>query len=307
MNFSVVLPFRDTPRERKFAEQTIPALAALKPSEIIIGADAPANPKFEEFVRGLCGAVPCVMVWTKRDPGWGFHLAHVTWGMYAACQYNTILTTCVDVEVWPAALAGSKMTKDHGIVACAIKSMTDTLSGKIRWMNMWWAKRHNSHIPTGIYWMDRSWLSTISENGLKHIKNGIDTRIREYIVDGGGDAYTIPGITGQELDIGNSDYPWRQFGLGIWIYANHKTLSLDRRWRGRIARRLPILYVVKVCLAHAWPWVMRGYMFAKRNTDHIAVSKAHGKTYDQYCYLGTEHIRNIRDWEKHGRLGTGYD
>ena len=40
--FSIVIPFRDTPCERKFAETSIPAAIKLNPSEIVIGVDAPA-------------------------------------------------------------------------------------------------------------------------------------------------------------------------------------------------------------------------------------------------------------------------
>ena len=307
MSFSVALPFRDTPSEREFAKRSIPALVELNPSEIVIGADAPANPEFEEFVRGLCGSVPCVMVWTEQSAEWGFHLAHITWDMYETCKYDTILTTCVDIVLWPDAVIGVEIAKDHGEVSCAYKIQTDTLVGKIRWFNKKRTRHRNPHVNTGVYWLDRSRLSTISPTRLREIRNGIDNCILDCLEDAGHDVHTIPGISGEALDIGNPDYPWRQFGLGIWIYANRKTLSLDRRWRGRIARRFPILYALKVCMSNAWPWVVRGYIFAKKNPDHAAVNASRGKTYTQSTYQGTEHIRNIRDWGRHGRLGTGYE
>ena len=37
MNFSIVVPFRDTPSEREFAKKSIPSAVRLKPNEIIVG------------------------------------------------------------------------------------------------------------------------------------------------------------------------------------------------------------------------------------------------------------------------------
>ena len=36
--FSIVVPFRDTPREREFARVSLPSAAALEPDEIVVGS-----------------------------------------------------------------------------------------------------------------------------------------------------------------------------------------------------------------------------------------------------------------------------
>ena len=41
VNFSIVVPLRDTPKERNFARKSLSSAVKLKPSEIVIGMDKP--------------------------------------------------------------------------------------------------------------------------------------------------------------------------------------------------------------------------------------------------------------------------
>lgn len=287
--FSVVIPIRDTPRERAFATKSLPALNALNPNEILIGVDEPADHTFLTHLKSLCD---CRIIRIPHNPEYKFQLAHITMVLYKECRNDIILTTTVDNVLCPSVVGESP----QGITTCLIKSCTRGIGGLIRRWNARRVRKRGGVVGTGVYWIDRRY-TTLPDT--RHIHNGIDTIIQEY-----NEVRTMRGVVGYALDVENPDYPWRQFGLGVWIYANRRDLSPHRRWRGYVARKLPFLYALKVGVTHAYPWVVRGVWWAARHPEHEVVRAVRGLTYIESTYLGSVYIGKIRDWDAHG---TGFD
>ena len=54
--FGIVMPMRDTPREREFATKSVPSAIALRPSEMMMGIDdGHGADGLEEYLRSLAG------------------------------------------------------------------------------------------------------------------------------------------------------------------------------------------------------------------------------------------------------------
>ena len=68
----------------------------------------------------------------------------------------------------------------------------------------------------------------------------------------------------------------------------------------------PTLYIMIKVLLYQHPWAFKGYLWAGKNSDHEAISVAHSKTLSEYGLAGAQYVKDIHDWKKHGRLGTGY-
>ena len=51
--FSVIVPFRDTEREKDFARESIPSMIGLGPDEIVIGMDSPVAEATMKFLQDL--------------------------------------------------------------------------------------------------------------------------------------------------------------------------------------------------------------------------------------------------------------
>ena len=107
--FSIVMPFRDMPRERKFAETSIPAAIKLNPSEIVIGVDAPTVESFLDHIHNICKQESfdrIKIMEVHRSNKWNFQLVNVMWRCYNACSYGIILAFDVDTTLLPTILRG---------------------------------------------------------------------------------------------------------------------------------------------------------------------------------------------------------
>ena len=116
--FSIVVPFRDTPRGRAFAERSLPAAAALSPDEIMVGIDSPPAAGLEGFLRGAAGAAaPCRIVAVARSAEWAMHPAHVVHECFGRCSTGTALLYNIDTVLRPAVLGGLGMVGRDGVAA----------------------------------------------------------------------------------------------------------------------------------------------------------------------------------------------
>ena len=293
--FSIVVPVRDTPQEREFASKSLPVLAALDPAELLVGVDAPTAPDFLAFlldIGGMDGQLRVVEV--PHDPAWKFHLAHVTWRLYEECRYDIVLTSTVDY-ILPAAIKhGVELIgAGHDAATCMIQLYVDGLGDLIRRKtNKRICKRllaNQGFVRSGVYWMDRRTLGNIRPR-LQAIHNGIDTVILDQLEMDGRSITTIPNAVAESLSPGNADQPWRQFGGGIWHYANS----------------VGGLKAVSVTILYWWPWFLRGYLWAARHPTHTAVKAARGVTRTDWTGIESQHVRGLKDWDRYGRTGTGF-
>ena len=105
--FTIVVPFRDTPRERKFAERSIPSAIALGPDELVVGidgagegtggdGDGDGDDALAAFISALCErhghAGRLSVVRAARSPEWRFQLANVIWHCYRASRNDVALS-----------------------------------------------------------------------------------------------------------------------------------------------------------------------------------------------------------------------
>ena len=320
--FSIILPFRDTPLERKFAEQSLPSAVALNPDELVIGVDSPADQSFIDLILRLCQPLKDVnIVQVPRSDEWNFQLANVLWRCFKECRNDVVLAGNIDTILKPVLLKGLDYVGkgDNLAVSFPVRSLTRNLSEWIRYMFELWTIRKMEYLWGGTYWLYMPYVyEDVDEKGMREVFNGVDVYMEKCIVSAG--KHTIltlmkPGA--QAMNLGNPDYPWRQFEWGIWKYAN---LDVDRekrlrRSRGRsfnrllthVINRFPILPVLKISFTRQHRWKLRGWLWARKNPTHMAVTKARGMPYEKYVLSGAKYVRDIYDWEKYGITGTGFE
>lgn len=321
--FSIILPFRDTPLERKFAEKSLPSAIALNPDELVIGVDSPADPSFIDLILNLCQPFKDVnIVQVPRSDEWNFQLANVLWSCYDQCRNDVVLASNIDGIFQPVILQGlDYIGQNNSLVTFLIRPLTRNLSEWIRYLSVLWTIRSkcNRTDVSGTFWLYLPhFYEDVNKKGMQYVSNGVDTYMVECIINAG--RHKIINIRkhgAQSLNLENHDYPWLQFGWGVWKYANMDVEKEKRlqRSQGRtfsrllihIINRFPILPVLKLSFTRQHQWRLRGWMWAKKNPTHIAVTKARGMPYISYSYEGAKYIRDIYDWKKHGITGTGFE
>ena len=324
--FSIVMAFRDTPRERKFAAKSIPSAIRVEPDELIIGVDDPADESFLALIDSLCGESSFrnyKIIKIARTDEWNFRLAHIIWECYNACKNDKIFAFDVDTVIRPTILKGYDMVgrDKNAIVSFTKKLLIQNPGQLIRHVFYRIRVRRNDSVFSGNYWIYRPYyFENVDLDGFKKIHNGIDT----YMVDcvqkrATHKMITLKDIGVNSMDLQNEDYPWHQFNAGVWTYANKKELgemraqvmrSQNTHMLGnrvnRFINRHPTLFIMIKVLLYQHPWALKGYLWAGKNNNHEAISAAHGKTLSEWSLVGAQYVKDIHDWKKHGRLGTGY-
>ena len=322
--FSIVMPFRDTPRERKFAEKSIPAAIKLNPSEIVIGVDAPTVKSFLDNIHNKCkqeSFVRIKIMEVRRSNKWNFQLANVIWNCYKACSYDIILASDVDTTLLPTILRGYNMISGHSenaVVSFTKRLLIKTPSDLIRHISYRLRIRVSTWTFSGVYWLYRpSYFEDVDLKGMQSITNGIDTYMVGRIMSvGRHKIVTLKDIGSISMDYQNEDYPWRQFQDGIWYGANRKTFrrsrtsstgsSAIRRTISRVLDLNPSLAILIKVMAYQHPWLLRGYLWAIMHPKHTAVSVARDSTFYDWGLTGSKFIKDLHDWSKMGRTGTGF-
>ena len=322
MNFSIVIAFRDTPRERDFARKSIPSAASLKPSEIIVGMDKPVAKSTIEYVEGIFEELSFrdyTILQVPRSAEWNFQLASVIWHCYKACKNNKVLAFDIDSVLRPDVLKGYNMIGENGnaVVSFTKKLLIENISDRIRYTSYRYRVRIRSNVFSGIYWI---WLPYYFEDidieEFQEIQNGIDTYMVKCIEDKGKhNVVTLKDIGVDCLDIQNEDIPWRQFQDGIWLFAHPEVngachqKTLFNSIRGNIIRKLnrvmPFTALARtICYQH--PWMLRGWRWAKSHRDHEIVQMASEQSLLEWGLMGAKHVKEIYDWQKQGKTGTGF-
>ena len=320
------MPFRDTPRERRFAEKSIPSAIELDPDELVVGVDAPADDSLMRLIRGICDMRSFKnlrIVQVERSPDWRFQLANIIWHCYKASRNDTILAFDVDSVLRLGVLAGRDMVgvDNIAVVSFTKKLLVRSLGDLLKYASYRWRVRTSPYVFAGIYWIHRPYyMQDIPLDGLQKIRNGIDTYMIERIFElERHRIVTLKDIGVDCMDYQNEDYPWRQFQDGVWYYANRNEFRRQRRERmlltgatsargylSKIIDRDPKLFVLIKTIAYQHWWMLRGYLWASRNRTHAAVQRAHGLTFEEWNLEGSTYIKEIHDWKKQGRTGTGF-
>ena len=320
------MPFRDTPRERKFAERSIPSAIVLKPDEFVIGIDEPADPSFLTLISELCAGHSFqnykILPVPKSDK-WKFQLANIIWHCYQECRNDRILAFDVDSVLRPTVLRGLDLVGYDGnaVVSFTKKFLIKSVADLIRYTSSRLRIATSPHVFGGVYWIYRPYYyNDVDLKGMMAIRNGIDTYMMNCVLEQGKHkTLTLKKIGVNCMDRENGDYPWRQFQDGIWCYANKsKFRDMQRDARelrspgtrdviGNVIDRTPTLLILLKSAVYCYPWLLRGWLWARKNTDHDAVAKARDVTREAWGLVGSQYVKNIHDWGKHGRLGTGFD
>lgn len=318
--FSIILPFRDTSLERKFAEKSLPSAIALNPDEMVIGVDAPADPSFIDLILNLCQPFKDVnIVQVPRSDEWNFQLANVLWSCFGECRNDVVFVSFIDIIFKPVLLQGLEYIGQNNTlgVSFPVRPLTRNLSEWIRYLSERWTIRKREYVWDGTSWLYLPYVfEDVDKKGMQEIFNGVDTYMETCIINASRHKIiTLPQSGAQSMNLANTDYPWRQFEWGVWKYAN---LAVDKKKRlqrngGKLSRLLtliinkfPILPVLKLSFTRQHQWRLRGWMWARKNPTTIAVTKARGVPYEVYSREGSKYIRDIHDWEKYGITGTGF-
>ena len=322
MNFSIVIAFRDTPRERDFARKSIPSAVSLKPSEIIVGMDKPVAKSTIEYVEGIFEELSFrdyTILQVPRSAEWNFQLANVIWHCYKTCKNNKVLAFDIDSVLRPDVLKGYNMIGENGnaVVSFTKKLLIENISDRIRYTSYRYRVRTRSNVFSGIYWIWLPYyLEDIDIEEFQEIQNGIDTYMIKCIGDRGKHNVVMLKDIGVDcLDIQNEDIPWRQFQDGIWLFAHpevngaYHQKTLFNSIRGNIIRKLnrvmPFTALARtICYQH--PWMLRGWWWAKSHRDHEIVQMASEQSLLEWGLTGAKHVKGIYDWQQQGRAGTGF-
>ena len=306
--FSIVIPFRDTPRERAFAEKSLPSAVALGPDEIVVGVDRTDDDAPARFVEGVCrrhkfgGALTITRV--GRSDAWRFHLANVIWHCYKASRNDTVLVFDIDAVLRAAAMRGRELVGRDGnaVVSMTKRILTRSISDRIRFASLRVRAMTGANAFAGLYWVHLPYyFANVREEGISSIANGLDDYMVTAIrANGTHRVVTLPDIGEDSLDIQNPDYPWRQFGDGIWHGAN----GSPRRSGIRQSARAAAVVALKAA-AYQRPHLARGWRWALSHPDSEACEVARRCTFAEWI---TEHesayVRDLEEWD---RRGTGFD
>ena len=306
--FGIVVAFRDTPREREFAEKSIPSAIALGPDELIVGIDSGDGDGLVDFTSSLCKrhglAGRLLFVPVKRSPEWRFHLANVIWHCYKASRNDAVLSFDIDSVLRRAALRGARVVGRDGVAAALVakRMLTRSPSEYVRFVALSLRARTGTSAAasTGAYWLHLPWyFANVTKDGLAGISNGIDDHMLTRIVANGTHRIArMPGIGAVSLDIENVDYPWRQFADGVWHGAN----GSPRVAGPRAALRQAALAMAKA-VAYQRPHVARGWLWAVRHQDSEACKAARTTSFIGWVTEhGSKYVRD-REWD---RKGTGF-
>ena len=300
--FGVVMPMRDTPREREFARQSVPSAIALGPSEMVVGIDDdPGADELEEYILSLGGGFEGLrVVRVPRSGEWQFSLSNVIWSCYKSCRYDAVLVFDVDTVLRPVVLKGRGLVgRDNvAVVSFTKRLLCRTAGDYVRYATYRAKVARSSYVFAGTYWV---WLPyyfvAVDRGGLSRIANGIDAYMVHAINrDGRYSIATLKDIGVRCLDYENEFYPWRQYSDGVYWAANWAT-SVVHRVLG--AARMMIH-----AAAYNKRWAWRGYRWGRSHYDSDACREARSVAdVNEWAMRGGSRYFADMDWERHG---TGY-
>lgn len=236
LKFTIVLPVRDTDQEYKFLKKSLPSALAIKPDELIIGADAPLSPRLAHRIAELCKVkdpkTEVRILPVDKDATWNFQLANVMWNCYTFAKYDYILSFDVDSILRPIVLMGlEQIAKDGTAVVSFTKRLRIKTPGELL-RHIFYRLRvmQTDYVFSGVYWIYRPYyFENVPLEKYKTIYNGVDTIMCNEILDKKKHRIVTNKETGVDcLDIQNEDLPWRQYQTGIWIWANRESFMQRR-------------------------------------------------------------------------------
>lgn len=332
--FSIVVPFRDTPRERAFAERSLPSAAALRPDEIVIGVDSPQAADLKGFLRGAAEATagrgseaggppaPCRIVPVARSAGWAMHPAHVVHECFGRCTTGTALLYNIDTVLRPAVLGGLDVVGRDGVAAVSysLRLLTHDVRSTVRYWSYRVRARVRGASNTGTFWLHLpDYFEHVDASGYARVANGFDSYIHgAFRTEGRPRAVAVPTLGADCMDRENGDLEWRQFGYGVWQYANRDTAGgsglaaaaarlLGGRAGRRAARLLAAANIAKHAAANGHPHSLGGWRWARANPGSAAVASAASVSYrDWTMYHEPAQVGDLMEWPERGTgLGGG--
>ena len=323
--FSIVVPFRDTPREREFARVSLPSAAALGPDEIVVGVDSPPRGDLEAFLKAASGGgsggkgAPCHIVPVPASKEWAMHPAHVVHECFGKCSTRTALLYNIDTTLRPAVLGGLDVVGRGGVavVSYALRMLTRGARPTLRYLASRARARVRGAYNSGTFWLHLPYyFEHVDASRYAAVANGFDTYIYEALgsVDG------LRSVSETTLDVDcmdreNGDLEWRQFGYGVWQRANMHTAggsgvaaaaarALGPLAGGRAARLLAAANIAKHAAVNGYPYSLRGWRWARDNPDSEAVRVAASVSYlDWTTYHEPGQVRDLMEWPERG---TGF-
>ena len=313
--FSIIVPFRGTEKEKAFALKSIPSMIRLKPNEIVIGMDKPVAESTLKFLRNLFVRWEFEdyrIVEVSQSNDWNFHAAHVVWECYKACRYDRVLETNIDVVLRPAMLSGLSLVGRHGISSVGYKRLPlfTSMQDRVRYALGLMLDRNLKFYGLSCVWRP-CYFAAINLSKFKGIRNGWDTFTYECMIAKGYRIVMNKEAGGQSLDVENPHLPWRQFAVGVWLYAHPENIGQTRnktirRLLHATNRWLPLSVYART-LRYQKPYMITGYKWAKAHPEHNTVRTAAQLSYPEWVYTGSEHIKDLMDWASIGKTGTGFD
>lgn len=272
--FSIVVPFRDTPREREFARLSLPSAAALGPDEIVVGVDSPPRGDLEAFLRdaaagGGGGSAPCRIVPVPASEEWAMHPAHVVHECFGKCSTRTALLYNIDTTLRPAVLGGRDTVGQGGVavVSYALRMLTRGARPTLRYLASRARARVRGAYNSGTFWLHLPYyFEHVDASRYAAVANGFDTYIYEALGSVDGLRSVSEAALGVDcMDRENGDLEWRQFGYGVWQHANRHTAggsgvaaaasrALGASAGGRAARLLAAANIAKHAAVNGYPY-----------------------------------------------------
>ena len=306
--FTVVVPFRDTPRDRAFAARSLPSAAALGPEEILVGVDAPAAPDLAGFLGRAAAAsgaraAPLRTVEVERSPEWRLHPAHVVHECFGRCRTDAVLLCNIDTVLRRGVLGGLDAVGRDGValVSYSLRLRTGSPGSELRYRAYRIRSLARGAPNSGMFWLHLpDYFGRLDAAGYAAIANGFDTYIFEGLAASPGARVVAKREIGADaMDRENGDLEWRQFGYGLWSYASRRAAA-----GGRAASLRGAASIVKHAAVNCHPYSLKGWNWARAHPDSEAVRVASGLGYVEWTtYHEPEQVRSLMEWPERG---TGF-
>lgn len=336
LGWTCVLPVRDTDEEYGFLLKALPSALKLNPNEMIVGIDAPASERLVNRIKKIQSQYSYSnlrVLSVEKTPDWNFQLANIMWHAYESAQYNKILSFDVDTILTKTVMIGlNDIGKDYVAVLSFTKRLRiSNLSELIRYISYRMRVARSDSVFTGLYWIYKPYFFDFTvKSEYQKIYNGIDTYLVHNIPKTKYRLVTRKEIGSIMLTPANEEKPWRQFQVGVWISANDERMRDVRRelrkqrWqkpskavrekiRDAASKLIHVKYwdldrflslnVYVTAFCWQYPYLLKGYKWAKANSEAEVVKLASKMSLYEFEMLGSKYFGNIMDW---GVKGTGF-
>lgn len=270
------------------ARYTLPAIRALRPSEIILATDAitDKNHAAVDAARRLLEGSPFRIIEYERSPDWNHHLSYVVHESVKAASSPRVLVCNIDDCPRPAILEPAAFLGEDWTAIAGGQGLPDPRQHGSRRRILWLFEQERKMAPTynmtGTYWIYRPYyLRAVAESDYQRVLNGSDGYVFLAVLRSRFKAHSTPRITHQLLEPEHAELPEQSFLKGVHGAANYAR----RRWWS----------VGLVPFVRGSRGFRAGWLFGLLRPEHHLTRSVRGRhPWEVQCFFRIRSIRPLR-------------